>query len=630
MGAALVMLALLGLVALPGLLLHRALLAERGFSPLVAVTLALALLAVLFSDVAALFGYRLWLMLALNAGLLLAGVGLWLARREEPGAWREWLASLRPSGPDALYFGVIFAIFAVPGWVLVVPFDTDAQGFGYLALTVKLGGTVDTLAPFFPDVHYLYSPSFFVLTAYLSDLLGLPLHEVMLGLGHAAAGLVALLSYDLGRTLDSRRVGLLMAFTVTAGLGLLTTVMDSAYTSVMALLFVELFLILLWRAMESQRALDVTLAALALAAVPLTHPDTTVILLIAYLPFYVTAWLSHEMNWSHLRLMGLLVPALGVLLTLPWLARVFPLFFDANIHSPFEVSVRLWPQLVVFNGLLVPLLALWGAVLAVRRRRLCDVIMLTWLLSVIDFGLFGFIGQAANLLGLDIMRYVYPFSVAWHGPVIPFAYLASVALDDLAGRVERLGAINWQRVRAIGALVGLLLLAGALVASKPLVRLSKGWVNIYGGFTSRADVAALRWLEANSPPDSLLMNYPVFVEGHWAPVISERNVVTFRDQHFFSQRLPILEKQLRLENEVTQVYHDLATPESEAWLRGHGVDYVFVPQVITNPDSLPDLQRWTPPFTFPFLSTPAEADYLQLVYERDGAQVYRTAWAGEG
>ena len=178
----------------------------------------------------------------------------------------------------------------------------------------------------------------------------------------------------------------------------------------------------------------------------------------------------------------------------------------------------------------------------------------------------------------------------------------------------------------VGALAGLVLVAGVLAASRPLIRLSKGWVGIHGGFSSRADVAALRWLYENSPPDSLLLNYPVYVEGHWAPVISERNSVSFRDQHFFIQRPATLEAWYESEGEVASVYHDLASPEAEAWLQEQGVDYVFVPQVVDDPDSLAGLQRWGTPRSLPFESRPAQADYLQLVYERDGAQVYRVEW----
>jgi hypothetical protein len=625
MGVAAVMLALLGLVVVPGLVWHRAWLSERNFSPLTAVVIALAALTVLSSSAAALLGYRLGLMLVLNGSLLLAGLVVWWSRRgrERVQPWTVWWSGLRLNLADALYFTFIVAAFLAPAFLLVVPFDTDAQGFGYLALTTRLGGTIDTLAPFYPGVRYLYSPGFFVLTAYLSDLLGVPVHQAMLGIGHAAAALVALLAYDLGKTLESKRLGLLMGLTVTVGAGLLTTVMDSAYTSVLAALFVELFLIMLWRAMERNQTLDVALAGLALAAVPLSHPDTTITLLIAYLPFYASAWLSHEMTWHRFRLLGLLIPALGLALTLPWLAKVWPLFFEAHIKSPFSAKPAHWSQLVLFNGALVPGLALVGAGLAARRRRLVDVLMLTWSLSVIDFGLFGLAGRVGALVGVDIMRYVYPYSIAWHGPMIPFGYLAALALDDFARHAQRLMALNWRRVRAGLALAGLILLVGGIAANRPLLRWSKSWLAIFGGFASEADVAALRWLDENSPEDSLLMNYPVYVEGHWAPVISERNSVSFRDQHFFSQRPAILEMQIERENPVTEIYHDLASPEAEAWLREQGADYVFVPQVIGDPASWAGLQRWKPPRTQPFESRPEDAAYLELVYERDGAQIYR-------
>src|SRR5437867_1282727 len=74
-------------------------------------------------------------------------------------------------------------------------------GFGYLALMMRKGGTVHALAPWQPDVHFLYSPGAFIWWAFLSDLLGLPMHQVMLPFTHIMAGFAALVCMDLGQAL---------------------------------------------------------------------------------------------------------------------------------------------------------------------------------------------------------------------------------------------------------------------------------------------------------------------------------------------------------------------------------------------------------------------------------------------
>jgi hypothetical protein len=617
MGVAGVFGVLVGLVGLNGLAWHGAYLRERGLSAVESVGLALAALIVSLSGAVALAGYSLALGLGINLALLLGGVVVWLVRRAPPPdlSLHRW--------PNLAYGAALFAVFVLPAFALPVPFDTDAQGFGYLALMVKLGGTVNTLAPFYPEVHYLYSPGFFVLTAYLADLTGVPIHQVMLALAHASAGLTALLACDLGRVLNPGRryAGPLTGLAITLGTGLVTTLMDSAYTSVLGLLFVTLFLVMLTHALSEAdgRAVEIGLAGLALAAVPLSHPDTLVILLLAYLPFYATAWLARDMTWPRYRTAMLIVPALGVTLALPWLVRAWPLLTEVRIHSPFTVQPYHWRQLFVFHGVLIPALAVWGAVLALRRRKWSDVWALGWLVMVVDFGLFGWVSGTLARLGLDVRRYVYPFGVAWRGPILPYALLAGSVLDELAGKLFPLPGKRARLACGVGSLIGLAGLVALTIASPMLVRASKGRLHIYGAFSSPADVATMLWLRETSPPDARILNDPIDFEGHWAAVISQRDCIAFRDQLFFTRQPDSL---ARLD-EAQAVYLDLASDEAREWIEHNGIDYVLIPQIVGEPGAFEEMQRWNPPPPHDFVSTPDQADYLELVFERDGAAVYR-------
>jgi hypothetical protein len=606
---------LAALVGLPGWLVYR--LSGGRLSWREGAALAAAGLSVLFSDVGAVFGYRLPLMLGINlaaaAGL---GVAAWVrARRlrKEPHAGQNGAAPPRIDWLSLLYSLLAFGVFLAPAFVMYLPYDTDAQGFGYLALMVREGGTVDTLAPWQPDVHYLYSPAFFIWSAYLSDLLGLPLHQVMLPFAHIAAGLVALLGLDLGRALapERPRVGWLMSLVLLGGLGLFTTVMDSAYTTVLGLLFMMLFLALVFR--------GEWLAAVALAAVPLTHPDTIIILLLGYIPFYATFWLSRESGgWGAWTRRFVWIPGMALALTLPWLVRVWPLFLHHEIASPFPLSLTHVQQLVVFNGVLPPLLALVGVVVAIRRRRPGDILMVTWLLFILDFSLFGLSDRLAGLAGVDLMRYVYPFSVAWHGPIVPYAYLVAVALDAALRRVAL------PRRTAFGLLAGgIVTLALAAALSGALLRASKPLLPIFGAFSSEDDLAAMAYLREHAPEDALILNYPLGYEGHWVPTLAERESVAFREREnpFFAGSDPYYERVLAL----TPVYFDLAAPGAQEALARYGVTYVVVPQIVTEPERFAEMQRWRWPGEtwYPLASSPAEVTWLELVFERNGAQVYR-------
>jgi hypothetical protein len=615
-------------VGLPGWLLYRAWLRRLGLSWRVGAGIVLAGLSVLFSDLAALAGYRLWLMLVV-CGVVLVGalVVYFLApRRSDP--------STPPTTTDVLFHLLLFAIFLAPAFVLYLPLDTDAQGFGYLALMVRQGGTIDTLAPWQPEVRYLYSPALFVWWAFFSDLFHLPLHQVMLPFTHVAAGLAALLSIDLGAVLlpGRPRMRWLLPLTLVGGLGLFLTLLDSAYTSILALLFVILFLILTFRAAQEPRGSIVALASVALAAVALTHPDTIIILLIGYLPFYLTFWLSRSQFRTRrvwLRLF-VLIPAIGVVLTLPWVARVLPLFFEQHVVSPFVLRLSHIRQLILYHGLLVPLAALAGVVIALRRRRLADLLIVTWLIMVVDFSMFGLVDRVFSLFGLDVMRYVYPFSVAWHGPIIPYAYLAALALDSLldwrlaqrAKPVDPLARTPRWPVPVLSAGLGLIVVLVALQG--PILEASAGVLSFFGAFSSRADLAAMAYLREHTPEDALVLNYPLGFEGHWVPVIAERKSVTFREQPFFSGAEPYYERAAALSG----VYFDLAAEDSYALVQQYGVTYVIVPQIVGDPARFGDMRammrwRWPEDTWRGFDTLPSEVDWLELLFEQDGAQVYR-------
>ena len=67
-----------------------------------------------------------------------------------------------------------------------------------------------------------------------------------------------------------------------------------------------------------------------------------------------------------------------------------------------------------------------------------------------------------------------------------------------------------------------------------------------------------------------------------------------------------------------------ADPSNADLLRTAGIDYVIVPQVVGNPESIAGHFRWQPPFSdlIAMQSAVSDADYLELVFEDDGAQVY--------
>jgi len=300
---------------------------------------------------------------------------------------------------------------------------------------------------------------------------------------------------------------------------------------------------------------------------------------------------------------------------------VLPLL-GAEIVSPFERDPAHWTVMIVYHGVIIVPIALLGAVIGIRQRSTAAFLAVGWLLLALDFSTTGVIPTLLGGLLAPVLRYDYPFSIAWHAPIIPYTILGGIALLwlwDRFGEARFGAALHRVAPIALAAACGVLVLGG--VITPQLAEISKDQINFFGAFSSQADVAAMDWLRINTPEDAIVLNHPAPHEADWAPVIAERNTIYFRPQPFFQGMEAVVAEQERLR----AFWDNPADPANADLLQAAGVDYVIVPQIVTNPNSIETMYRWRAPFTaeFPMQSAVADAPYLELVYDQDGAQVYQ-------
>jgi len=603
---------------LPGVLLH-VWLRQRGLTLPVCLGLGLAGLIVLDVWLASAVRYRFPLQLGLNV-IIIAALA-WLAMHNKRWAdWRRWLRSQWPW--PTLGWAAVTAIFLVPAFVITLPYDTDAQGFGLLVTTVRLGGDIMSLSPFWPEISFFYSPAFFLLAAQLADAVGGEPVIAMLTLGHVlAAGTVAGV-YAVAREFGDERMGTWAAIFSVTGYALFSTTMDSGYTNVLGNFLTASILVLVFRAAREPTRLNIALSALGLASLPLSHPDSIIHLLMAYVPFYFTIWLAREKPTRQQYLtLTVLVPAIGVALCLPWLARVFPLIGGIDVHERQNPLWLHWRELFVLNGNLPVVLAAVGLLLALRRRTWFDVWLIGWAILILEISTFGNLDTLSRRTAIDPMQIFYPYGVVWHATIIPVPVLAAMAVRALPIKTSDfaiLRRLKRSEVWIIGCLGVTVSAVMAGLFSDPIIQFSKGRVGITGALSSEADVQAMLWLRDNTPSDAFILNYPG-IEGDWVPVLAERRALHFREQLFYIGAGPAW----ALQDTLRPAYFDPVSPESKKLIRAAGVDYVLVPQVIGDPASFASAQRWRPPFIDPQISSFANASYLELIQDFDGAQIWR-------
>ena len=528
-----------------------------------------------------------------------------------------------PSTRDLAALGLVIAAFGAVLVVFPVPLDTDAQGFGYLALMLRDGGDYTTLAPWHPEIEYLYSPAQPSLIAHLSARFTPGIQTLQMIVAAATAALFVWAAYDLGCELGNRRLGRAFLLAALGGTGLVTAFMDSHYTALLALACALAFLTHTLRYLAAPTWFNAALAAICLAGVPLSQPDTTIALIMGYAPWPIALWGARPRPSARawLGVVGA-IPLGALLLVAPWLVSLRDLL-SADIASPFVVDAGHWRTLVFMHGGVVVALAALGAWGALRERSAAGLLALVWLAAIVEFSTLGLLERIIPALIEPLLKYDYPFSLAWHGPIIPYTILGGSGLLWLA---DRLGAARIDRLVQRGAYPAVVLGAGALLmavaAFDPLLTASKkAGLRFFGAFSSAADVAAMEWLRDHTPADARVLNHPGPHEGDWVPIIAERDTVYFRPQPFFrgTERADAEQAALRA------FWRDPTDPAHRTALLAAGVRYVLVPQVFVRPEAFEEMVRWRRPLD-EAASYAAErvgaAPYLRLVYDRDGAQVY--------
>jgi hypothetical protein len=307
----------------------------------------------------------------------------------------------------------------------------------------------------------------------------------------------------------------------------------------------------------------------------------------------------------------------------------------AGIRSPFVVDPSHWRQMVVFHGVAWPLLAMVGAFIWIRRRRAWAIAMTIWLLVLVESTMLGSMERAFPALTDLVLQFHYPYSVAWHGPTVPYLALGAGAI------VWMLNRMNVRPLSSPGtpSLVAAAVAAGVVVVfADSLLSLSKPGVSLYGAFASENDLRAMRWIRDHAPLDARVLNYPGDYEhrrdweAHWAPVVTERDCVYFRMQPFYAE-LPVhqngdgsrrgLADALAEQQSMLTFWRDPADLANRKRLRDAGIDFVLVPESIGDGSSLARAWRWQPPARVAEEKPDLDrATYLELAYHAGGARVY--------
>ena len=479
------------------------------------------------------------------------------------------------TGPEDLaFFGVVALFFIAPTIVTHLPYGTNAITPGYLSLTARYGEGLNTLAPFFPEVDVLYSPTFHALVAYLNEQLNQPIPIIQMGITVTFSLLAVWLAYDFGAEVGDKRLGRGMALAMLLGVGLIQIFLSSYYTGLLGLIFGFACLTYLYRFSQHQHWHDMAGAGLMLGAVIITNPTSTLIILSGYGIFLIGLTLQ-QMRYSQ-RFWAIMlggIPFIAIIAISPWLINNWELL-TSELALPFGLD-----QINLFPTLWLPgaILAVIGILFGWRRNRFVVVVASLWSLVIID------------LAGTEILptilpflqRFIHPSAVALQGLVIPFTILGGIAL---AWVWESLLRENLRRSLRRGvyafALIAVIAIGITALTRQPVLQGVERLLGNTATTSSENEVATMNWLRENTEPEAIILNHPTL--GQWGAIIPERQAIFIPQQPYFrGQENPISQQ------DPLRQFWDNPSNNTQL-LQEHGIDYILVPEAFTAtmPDEL--------------------------------------------
>ncbi|WP_026370226.1 glycosyltransferase family 39 protein [Kallotenue papyrolyticum] len=500
---------------------------------------------------------------------------------------RTWQAGLcRPAPVDALLGGVVLVAALVRLYVVRdLPVGLWGDSYQHTMMTqllVDKRGLFTSWQPYAPLTTFTYHYGFHANAAFLHWLTGLPVRRsvVIVGQVFNVAALTGV--YLLAARLTGKRWAGVWA---AALIGFYNTqpayyVNWGRYTQLTGQVLLPA-VILAWITLLEQDRFDMRgslLAALLTAGLMLTHYIVTIFGVVLVGSYLLLRLARVEHGSQFWRRVGRIAPALALalLLALPWLLNTLDGYLVRNTAgfvqqrvdpSRIENAARLraLPPFFIKGPLLA--LAALGALLAWRRRSWQALVPGVWTLGLLLL----MTPQVVGLPGAGVIDWfaVYIALYLTLGP------LAGYALALLQHRLAQ----GWPH--ATLALATLMLIALSVWG----VRWQRQIVDAQYQLVTPADMAAMEWIRANTPPDALfhVNMFPAYGgtlfagsdAGWWIPLLTGR-ASTLPPLTYGSERgeTPDYYRQV---NDFGYALREHRLPSEEAirLLRERGVQYIY-------------------------------------------------------
>ena len=471
-----------------------------------------------------------YLLFALLSGVVLGGtLSTAQARAEAKGERLQDRDQGWPGPHDLAFFALAAMLLIIPAQHLPAALGTQGQISATHSLTTSLGQSFSALSPL-SEATVLTPPGLHALSAYLSQQLGQPIPLIQLVIGALSIFLALWLAYDFGAEMRDKRLGRALAIGVLLGGGLHLSALDGHFAELLALPFMQAFLLYALRCRRHNQLLDALAGGLMMGAVFITSWSMSLVMLLGFAALIFWSWRladagSSRSHWT----LTIGFPLVALIAVSPWLIKNLPLLTPIS-PSPYPANAALLLDMPREQGIIFLALAAAGMLFGLRKSadlRGWSLLMLIWLLLVMEFAFLGMIGALLAPLG-DMVNAP---NLARHGLILPGSWFAAIALLELWERQVSPGIKRRLRAAATPLMAATALLILALgIAFPSLLTALRPALDLPHETVTRADIAAMRWLREHAPDDALLRA----ADGHgWLPIYSERKALDLRAAAYF-------------------------------------------------------------------------------------------------
>lgn len=498
-------------------------------------------------------------------------------------------------------------------------------------LLVEHLGLFRSWQPYAPLTTFTYHFGFHANAALYHWLTGMSVQRAILDVGQTMNAATLIAVYALTARLSRNAIAGVWAALI-VGFYNTTPAMLSfwgRYTSLTSNLILAILLIVWMNAIDPPRPNPALLglAAIVSAGLSLTHYQTALIAAVMIAAYLIALRLRSPMLViAETFGRSLIIVICAALLTAPWWAGVISGHLDRNVVHTLQTK----PADEVLRTSAIPhttpiflkgpiiALACTGLLIALRRRDWRSALPAGWTLAALATA----VPHAFGLPGTGIIETSF-VSFMFYLIVTPLAGVSLAAITDALKRVTpRL---------TLALITGIVIFVSAW---------GVGWqrnlVSAYVRMVTPADVQAMEWVRAHTPPDArfIVNSHPIYGgdmivgtdAGWWLPFFTGRQTnvppMTYGSELSadpqYASEINALARDLRRRplTDVRPVLIDLTLPETIDRLRTAGYTHIYIgAQLIAGPLGIPAPDRID-------TARLRESPHFRLVYDRDGVEIF--------